>query len=254
MDDPYFNLDLVDESHRVPTDKDLCVALMVAIGTHPLVQNAVVYDPTSPIDQKTPVKITKFRLYGGKEILTDELTLSLFPAPRSLAGGGASSSSGHFLSVSTQTLGPNYGYEGSDSMVARFHLELSFRSPIFDIPVELSYKAMSNSKDSYGPTDNLLYSPTTSLYSCQYDSWLRESSFTVTVLPAEEILRDWVSILRYVIRDIRNLRPYELRNPQISAVHYDSSGIFDQDKTEALVFHRATIEFQIRFSEGNFSR
>jgi hypothetical protein len=223
---------------------------MIAIGTHPLVQNASIFNPAAPVDQPPePVRITKFRLYGGKELLTNELTLSLFPAPKDLGGG-----SGKYIQLAPQTLGPNYADGYADSMLGRFHLELCIRLPEFDAPVEINYQQINNALNTWSPTDNLLYGDAAPVYVQQQGLMSTTNTFSVTVLPAEELLRDWISVLRYVIRDIRHLRPYEVRNLQITDVVYDSSGIFDTDKVEALVFHRATIQFELRWSEGGFGR
>lgn len=239
-------------NQRVPTDRDLMAALLVAIGTHPLVQQAEVYNPADPIDSRAPIKISKFRLYGGKELISERLTLSLYPATHNI--GNSPGGRQAYLTSQPQGLGPGNAEGSSDTFLTKFHLQLSYRVADFDTAHSISYYALPGAKDAWAPTDELLYQPTKNIYSKQYQSWPELYNFDVVVLPAEEVLKEWITILRYVIRDIRSLKPYQVRNPQISGVSYDSSGIFDKESVEALVFHRATIQFELRYSEGNFDR
>lgn len=245
MSKPHYN-----ENQRIPSDRDLLNALLIAIATHPIVNEVEIYFPNAPIDQRKPVKIEKLRTYGGKELISEKLTLSLYPASTSLG----SSTKTSFLLGNTQTFGHTGADETSDRFNATFHLQLQIRSPLFNKPVEVKYYGLNNKPESWRPSDDLLFKKGPDLYEADYNTFPTEASIEFFVLPAEEVLKEWITVLRYVIRDIRELKPFQIRNPQITEVSYESAEIFDPSVTENLVFHRATIQFEIMFSEGCFDR
>jgi hypothetical protein len=70
------------------------------------------------------------------------------------------------------------------------------------------------------------------------DRFVTENTIEVNVLPDEEVLRDWMAILRGVIRDLPVLYPFAMRNPNITLVEYQTSNWL-KPEIQNLVFHSA---------------
>jgi len=234
------------EFNSVPSDRDLIAALAIAISQHPAVLNAIVYDPTRLAE---PVKIEKVKLYGGRELANPGLVLGIYPDTVRLNHGMSGYASEEPISIAqNQFAGATY------SLTAHYVAELSYRVVDFDSPITLSYGQAQLTEVHTSPTDDILFTPLTIGYSSSQGKIYQPQTVDVVVLPAEEVLKDWITILRYVIRDIRYIHPYRIRSPQISAVHYETATIFDQKSAENLVFHHANIRFRLTYSEGNFDR
>jgi hypothetical protein len=68
----------------------------------------------------------------------------------------------------------------------------------------------------------------------------------VQILPGEEVLTQWLDILKHVIRDVKYLNPYVIyRNPQILHSNYPTTSFLTQRAN--LVFHTAyhMVEFSV---------
>jgi hypothetical protein len=233
--------------NSVPSDRDLNIILAIAISQHPHVQNAVILDPTRPAE---PVKIEKLKLYGGRELTEAGLVLGIYPDKV-----GLGNSMQGFMKEQPLSIASNQAQGATFLTEAYFVAQLSYRVTDFDTPVTVKYgQSTQNLGQGVGPTEHLLFGPENYQYGSYPSGSYQEESLEVVVLPAEEVLKDWTTVLRYVIRDIRYLHPYRVRSPQIISVSYDTSEIFSTAARENLVFHTSSIHFKLMYTEGNFDR
>lgn len=231
--------------NSIPSDRDLNIALAIAISQHPQVQNAVILDPTRPAE---PVKIEKLKLYGGRELTEAGLVLGVYPDKVGLGNGMQGFMREQPLSIASNQ-------SSTFLMEAYFVAQLSYRITDFDTPILVSYgQSTQNLGQGVGPTEHLLFGPKDYHYSTYETGNYQNKNLELIVLPAEEVLKDWTTVIRYVIRDIRYLHPYLIRSPQITSVSYDTSEIFSKDARENLVFHTSSVHFKLLYSEGNLAR
>lgn len=233
--------------NSVPSDRDLISILAIAITQHPTMLNSVIYDPTRPTE---PVKIEKIKLYGGRELTEAGLVLGIYPDTVRLGHGMTGYSSEEPIALSqNQVSGATF------LTTAHFVAQFTYRVADFDSPISLEYSRADRPLDlNTGSSDRKYFAPLDIRYGNDVGLTYTPESVEVVVLPAEEVLKDWITVLRYAIRDIRYLHPFQVRSPQILAVHYETATIFDAKSTEHLVFHSANVRFKLMYSEGNFDR
>lgn len=232
------------ELNAVPSDRDLNITLAIAISQHPYMQKAVILDPTRPAE---PTKIEKIKLYGGRELTEAGLVLGVYPDKV-----GLGNSMQGFMREQTLSIASNQS--GTFLMEAYFVAQLSYRVTEFDTPITVSYgQAIHSLGQGVGPTENLLFGPKDYHYSSYNPGNYQDKNLELVVLPAEEVLKDWTTVLRYSIRDIRYLPPYTIRSPQITSVAYNTSEIFSTTTRENLVFHTSSVHFKLLYTEGKFS-
>jgi hypothetical protein len=239
------------------TERQLCRALINAIATHPLIKNPGIYYPAIVGDRVStePVRIEKWRLFGGIELIEPGLTLAVFPFHSSFKTTSASYS----RSVTDKTM--NFGDVGNRSELGRSNystvggvirivIQLYYREASFDAPIKIK-------SDLVSFTDITSITPhgehvqlgdelgTADLSSTEYA--VEDHMLDVQILPGEEILRDYIPLLRYVIRDITELRPFSIRNPFVHVVDYPTSNWIREG--ENLIFHTAYIVVEYDISE-----
>lgn len=235
---------------RAVTDRQLVLSLAQAIATHPLIKDPPIFPPvivagTTP----QPVRITKIRTFAGPELSEPGLTLSVYPAtnPRSLT-----QKSIRFKDVYVgQADTPEYAHQATHDIC----VELSLQDPDFDIPITLNYDEITETLlgtahgrqiSSQDPVDSRLYSE-------DLNAQVRNKPLEVFVVPAEEILREYVTLVRCVVRDIETFSPWMFRNPNVVDVNYASSELFDREPAN-IIFHRAVIRLALDVYEPALAR
>jgi len=224
-------------------------ALLMAILSHPIVQNANVLFPGTA----TQILIDQGRLFGGPELIDPGLTLAVFPyhtsfdvvkgIPHSLSTASvlyASEKHGkhHNTFASTDTKQRGY-YAGIKLMV-----QLFYREPTYNGDLTINAEYVDTTKDPTSPYFGYYFQysdllpPGVSPLNKRIKPFTIINSLDVKILPGEEILTQWLDIIKYAIRDLKYLQPYaSLRNPVLIATDYPTSTWSAQDPN--LIFHTA---------------
>lgn len=224
-------------------------ALLMAIWTHPYVLNTKVPYPSVSGLNNEPVGISKGRLFGGPELIEAGLTLAVYPFHSSydaLEGD----QSGSVVRGKTVTYEyPNLGSYTNAVGHTRLMVQLYYRDAGYDTTTTLSADVL-DPDTNYG-NDNYGYRFE---FSDEGETTLREEStelvnkitLPVQVLPAEEILTQWLDLIKDVVRSIKVLKPYtNVRNPKVLCTDYPSSTWTSSDGN--LIFHTAylIVEYEI---------
>lgn len=236
-------------------------ALLMAILTHPYVSGSRVSYPSIGGAAIPDVTIQRGRLFGGPELIEPGLTLAVYPyhssfdpidsvPPNSLNSELSVIYSGRDKLSRYSTMG---GVEGrkSQGMHAemKFMVQLFYRDAVYDAPISIGadYTDPENNytNDYYGY--NFQYADDTppNLPRLQdvKTEYVQSKEITVQILPAEEILTQWLDIVKYAIRDIAVLRPFpSIRNPVILCADYPTSSWKSQSAN--LIFHTAYLVVQ----------
>lgn len=254
-----------------PTHDQAVLALLNAILTHYDVKNSNIFYPViiGEVPQTNPIRITSARDFGGMELIEPGLTLAVYPLHGGFDQKSATFSARERKSVKYEDkyLGrsgdPNYGVYSTFSFV----VQLFYRDASLNAPVELISDVLTNATSvefnhlSVSPAQRVQYKDsqlpnnvTTLAKSINNQkAVITESklgadvSLTVYTLPAERILRSWMSLLVNVIRSLTVLRPFCIRNPCVEYVDYPTSNWLRDSPN--LVFHTSYLIVSYDFIE-----
>lgn len=233
-------------------------ALLMALLTHPYVKDTSVTYPDVNNRAVESLSIKRGRLFGGPELIEPGLTLAVYPYHS--AFDPVQSSMTGFRSQSILyptdggTLGGTSRANKSRGFLAQVRLmvQLYLRDAIYNAPASIS----ASYQDPEVDRSNNYYG-----YNFQFEDdrlegfddlqdtkefMVKSTKIPVQILPGEEILTQWLDILKYAIRDIKVLRPFmSVRNPVILTSDYPTSTW--TTKSPNLVFHTAyhIVQFDI---------
>jgi hypothetical protein len=239
------------------SERQLCRALLNAIATHPLIKNPGIYYPAI-VNEATPtsqVLIQNWRLFGGLELIEPGLTLSVFPyhSGYKLSSGVYSrliaDKSMHF---DEKHKSAQIGAVGQAAVAATIRLivQLYYQDTVFNAPIQIKSDLVSQTDLTtnipHGELVQITDEPQQSLLPDRVYFQTEQSVLNVQILPGEEILRDYMPLLRFVIRNIPILHPFYHRNPNILYVDYPTSNWIREGSN--VVFHTAymCIEYDIQ--------
>jgi hypothetical protein len=226
-----------------PTDRQVCLAVALAIQSHPLIQNPPVFNPATPVGaEPEQIFVRKFRTYAGLELPEQGLTVSVYPT------GGTTNEARNAIEHEHYTLGRPEPGEYLDRLKFRVSIEALLTESSFDIPVQVQYYLVPNTKLPQGYNVSHIETIT------QNDLLESNQSVELYIVPAEEILRDYMTLLRMVIKDQQVFLPYGLRNPSILYTNYPSSNTISQTESQNLLFHRAHIAVEFDIYQTNQAR
>jgi hypothetical protein len=240
-------------SNLRPTINWLRKALLMSIMTHPLVREPdIVYPGTN----NEIVSIERGRLFGGAELVESGLTLSVHPYHSNfdvLKGSVTPENPTVYYcdkKGKRETLSYGDEHERGYAAVIRLVVQLYYRDPGLNVPITLSadvMEARATRPRHFHGVDVRFYED-----NAVQDSFPNKSelpykyTFEVQTLPGEEVLTQWLDLLKDVIRDIKFLHPYtQYRNPTIIKSDYPTTTWLA--KSGNLVFHTAyhIVEFQV---------
>lgn len=224
------------------TDRQVVLALALAIQNHPLIKEIPIFNVGTPAgEQPQRVVVNKFRTYSGLELPEQGLTVSVFPT-----GGYTTKAS---LELEHYTLGRPEPGDYSDRVKFRMTIRASITDADFDVPLSVSY--FLSSDEAYGPFGRKFEHVEPATQDEPVDA---TAASIIYVTPAEEMLRDFMTLIRYVIRDMDYFLPYGLRNPSILFTNYPSTATISQTQAENLLFHVAETVVEFDIYETNLAR
>jgi hypothetical protein len=236
-----------------PTMRQLVHATILAIMTHPLIQDPPVY---WPVGQREQVRIRYVRAYGGIELAEPGLTLSVYPhtstvdVRRTLPTVPATNKSCVYES---HTLGRPE--DGTWQQMATYHLmvTLNYAEPSVPETYRVAYdrtlypgglgpyRVHPDAAHGYdvalqgtaqpAPADPQLSPPAhvealeiPGLAVNPLDRVHNEPGvLAVDINLAEEVLREYMDLLRIVLADTPTLRPFAVRSTQVKWIDYVTS-------------------------------
>lgn len=221
----------------LPTVRNLIYSLLTQIHNHPLIKNPPIYFPSSPNTKSEQAKITQYRTYDGKELIEPGLCLSVFP-------NYSSDIEPVSVKYKPETMGPKspgFLYEVTyDIVIAIMYQAVSLNEE--EVFRYVSSKENNNKLivinenttliDKKKITDNLLE-----------EQLINDQTFTIQVNPGEEILRDYLDLIRLVLDDIPSLLPWNTRFSYTKGYNFPTTSW--ESKSENIYFHRAYLNYEI---------
>lgn len=222
---------------HLPTLRNIVYSTIAAIASHPIIKNPPVYYPvTTRTKTEKQIKVNRFRAYDGIELIEPGLTISVFPAHAEKSDGGA-------VQFKPYTLG---------AQNTEFLYQATYR-----LIISLAYQEVAiGEKTRVNYYQNHYYFPTEQPHGEQvvteeYKQYLRQKdnrpldkgSVVVEINPGEDILRDYLDIMKIVLDDIRHLPPWNIRSAQIVSYTFPTTSWLKQNTD--VYFHTAYITWEL---------
>ncbi len=164
------------------------------------------------------------------------MVLAIYPDTASVGGGDRG-----YLKEEQLALAPGNSKESVPYLQANLVAKLTYQLSDFDYGLETKYASVDGKNYYFQTADRILDLPQ------GFKGDLK--SIELAVLPAEEILKEWITLLRYAIRDISILQPWRVRNPQIVSVCYETAELFKKANGADAVLHSAWIKFKFSYTD-----
>lgn len=250
----------------IPSLRNLIYALIGAIHSHPLIQNPPIYYPIiKPKGTPEQIKINKYRTYGGIELLNVSnsfLTCAVYPAyvPRNVKTGHPITERDNQKSITYTPY--DFGKASPDNdTLEKVTFKLVIELHFHDVAIANGNKSISYIKANPYISEALNQVDTDS-YSYLYvdndssfaqpinqnviDNFVSRntveqkssalSNLVVDINPGEEILRDYMELLRIVLNQVR-LNPFKAKSLTVKNIDFPTSNWLEDNKN--VYFHLA---------------
>lgn len=218
-----------------PTLKEIVYNTLAVIHNHPAIQNPIVKYPLPNFNNiQEPVKIERYRTYDGLELIEPGLTLSIFPRYGSALSSASSPYGGSLASeFKPYTLGAKS--------------EGSMYESTYYLTINLAYQdvALNNEKTLIYVKDkfNNVASDREKLMSNSNDPFPISKELVLEINPAEEILRDYLEVIRLILESIDYYAPWSIRSSIITGMGFPSTSWSKDNKQ--IYFHQAYMNWEL---------
>jgi len=212
-----------------PTVRQLINAVLGSIATHPRIINPEIYYPIVGADeQKEEVKIIKYRNYDGIELQEPGLVLDVFPyySSRTFSSGLRAKSGGKSVAFKPMTLSHNSRNSNYQEATYNVVIQLNYQDVAINNTATYKYDVMSSTGSDFlqiphgynvrTREQNLmdLYgNKIVGVHNFNDPNLYQESiNIEVDINPGEEILREYLDLLRLVVNDMPTLLPFSIRD------------------------------------------
>lgn len=223
---------------QTPTVKELVYSIISVIHRHPLIQNPIVTHPIPNADGKLePVHVQRYRSYDGLELIEPGLTIAVFP---------------HFRS---HTASSAYNKTESQASVVFDDYEMGFKNSRYQYSAEYTFiialyyqeVAINEIKDQVYYTDRLNRVTTVGKEPLQQRGsvLIKPSEFQVEINPAEDILRDYLDVLRLVLEEstAKGMFPWRTRGSQVRSFDFPTTS-WSKESAD-IYFHKAFLTWEL---------
>lgn len=228
-------------------------AILMAILNHPFVKDAEVYYPNNNNDKKK-VSIETGRLFGGIELIEPGLTLSVHPyhssfnVAKGIPPSMLSTTTVQYVTEGYKNRGLTIGSSASNDITyqscIRLMVQLYYRDGEYNTKLNLHGDVVNQRTITHDTQFGYTYQYTDMLpedvvkLEDRTNKQVDSITTKVQMLPGEEILTQWLDIIKYAIRDLKVLLPYQdVRN--IAVTHSDYPTTTWTSSSPNLIFHTA---------------
>lgn len=221
-----------------PTVKDLVYSSIIAINNHRFIQNPIVFSPVPDSNGRiNPISINRYRTYDGKELIEPGLTLAVFPASSNRSESSAYiNQPANSATFKTFELGPKnskYQYDATYKLV----VALYYQEVALNESKEVVYYEVKNKPEVIIENKNIARERKAKLWD--------PKKLSIEINPGEDILRDYLDVLRLIIEEISidGLLPWRVRGSQVT--EYDFPTTSWSANNENIYFHYAYLYWEL---------
>lgn len=216
-----------------PTLKDIVYTALATIRNHPYITDPVVKSPVPDLNGNfPPIPIAKYRNFDGLELPEGGLTLSIFPrySPNDAPFGGNTAADLEPATLGNKQQGAMY------NVTYYIIINLAYQDVALGNNSQQVFVRNIN-KEFYTSQDKA------KVREAVNDPFLQEGFFEVEVNPAEDILRDYVEVIRSILENIDFYVPWVLRGNSITSLNFPSSSWSTENRQ--IFFHQAFMTWEI---------
>ena len=214
----------------IPTIRNIINSIVIAINEHPLIKNPPVYYPI-PDDRGEfeQIKVARYRTFDGMELTEPGLTVSVFPNFTSdLIPSGYSGQRTKPITFKPEFLGNKglgFSYETNFKIIVAAHYQDTAlgQSKLVNYAVGKDYEVIGHDVFSKLEARRLAGSGSVT------------NSLEVEINPGEEIIREYMFLLKYVLDDNHKILPWSISSSQVEAIDFPTTSW--KDKSENIYFH-----------------
>lgn len=248
------------------TMRHIIDATIVAIATHPKIVKPEIFHPLNLINgRREEVKIERWRSYGGAELEESQLTCAVYPmfgATNALDGAPSTRESTKSVTFDPYNLGGRDPNEATGMATYRLVVQLFYQEVAIGTKVRTHYRKIK-------PIDGVYSEPMYSMrphgfsqmqvpdsvnrgddttevlntFSLPPYEYLEEGEISIEINPAEQVLREYMDLLRLVLEDVPALLPYHIRSTFVKDIDYPTSS-WSKDN-ENVYFHTAYLTWEL---------
>lgn len=248
----------IGSKRRTPSLRQLIWSTIAGISCHPKIKKPGIFNPAPNNNGEfEEIFIEKWRTFDGWELEDDRLTCSVYPKY------STKSSTTSTPSAQSATFQP---YELSEKGTTLATYTLIVQLQLQDVaigrePMTLPYYvAVSNSGDMITPHGfNFVADEDVDLsdrqklreFNDRVDEYIinepkriERSNVEVEINPAEEILREYMDLMRTVLSDLRTILPWSVRSTQVTDYDFPTASWSSNEPN--VYFHIAYLEWEVR--------
>lgn len=226
----------------------------MALLNHPFVKDAEVYYPSNTVGARKKIDITTGRLFGGIELVEPGLTLSVHPYHSSFNPGKGvppailSSTTTQYVTEGSKNKGLTIGSSSASDITyqscIRLMVQLYYRDGDYNNTLNLNGDIVNQRTITHDTQFGYVYQymdgtpEDAPKLEDRTDKQVDSITTKVQMLPGEEILTQWLDIIKYAIRDLKVLLPYQnVRNICVTNSDYPTTTWTASSPN--LIFHTA---------------
>lgn len=242
-----------------PTTRQLVLSTIVALASHPRIQNPNIFY----LKSKKETKISSWRSFGGYELQDEGLVCSVYPAYSSKTAKGSPPPLGRQTSIvyKPYTLGSRTDASSSDEATYTLVVELAYRDPNFSEIMTLGYDQLLTIDGGplltpHGTTVMVHEGGSLNLATDDIESGQPSLEGTqrtyqtldIKVNPAEELLREYAELIRLALNDIRGIVPFRFTS-QVKSIDFPTTSWTRE--SEDVLFHIAFVVWELTLYAPN---
>lgn len=238
-----------------PTYRQIIHYLLGAVATHPRIKEPGIYYPVQRGNQPLEeITIQRYRTYDGIELQEPGLTCDIYPyySGRGYKTSIAARTGGKSAQFRPYTMGTGSG--NSDEGLYHIIVQLQYQDLAINEQTVLTIDELYHPEgmtSTHGENVSLreisefeLDTDLTKLNkSLDPLVSLRENKITIEINPAEEILREYLDLLRLVLNDCTKMLPFAIRSSQVKEFDFPTSSW--SRNNEDVYFHFAWLLLEV---------
>lgn len=209
----------------IPTIRNIINSTVVAINEHELIKNPPIYYPIPDSNgNEEQIKVARYRNFDGQELVEPGLTISVFPSRKAASGSLP-------VQFKPYTLGSKEGgfqYEVTLRLAVSVHYQ--------DVALEQnSIFSYTVSSDNYKVInhDNVTKKGAKKILKNLNENFTQQKTIAVEINPGEEIIRDYLFLLKYVLDANTLLLPWSIKSSEIESIDLPTT---EWDKTSTNIY------------------
>jgi hypothetical protein len=220
-----------------PTSKDIIYSTIAAISNHTHIINPIVYNPLPNSEGEfLPIKIQRYRTYDGKELIEPGLTLAVYPTSTNKTESSAYREITPSATFTPYEMGPknsDYLYEST----YRFTVALYYQEVAINESKQLVYFPLKQNKA-------VIIEDMEIAKERQAQFW-KSNVVSVEINPGEDILRDYIEVIRLILEEItvEGFMPWRVRGSSVVSYDFPTSSWTAQ--SENVFFHFAYLNWEL---------